>query len=339
MFSGPSEWSISLAKWGGSFEAVAAGAQGLSSDHPAEEDRLSRWDFFILTTAKTCVASFWCNSPFVFCLFLCSCRREHERHVRADRFSCPCHPTQLAGPQPLCRAQRPELQSGGWSHGCAGRDGSAAEGWERTVSHYHGCTVSVCRQMMSNASQPRIRGKKKKRTVDCPYNLSSVGTPMANLPHFPLAVLLCSRWDSGRAFVLWPGAQQQPSGNGLRRLRELPAPSAIDYRGWTPISYPAFALLFHPPLSSQSDWHPRRTSGLHYYECVAYVSFLADCHREFLINLPNSRRGVTVFSAGNSALCLSTFKPYTVGLQLSTDFLTGYLTDNSCFLIGQLDKI
>lgn len=175
--------------------------------------------------------------------------------------------------------------------------------------------------------------------MDCPYNLSSVGTAMANLPHFPLAVLLCSRWDSGRAFVLWPGAQQQPSGNGLRRLRELPAPSAIDYRGWTPISYPAFALLFHPPLSSQSDWHPRRTSGLHYYECVAYVSFLADCHREFLINLPNSRRGVTVFSAGNSALCLSTFKPYTVGLQLSTDFLTGYLTDNSCFLIGQLDKI
>lgn len=165
VFSGPSEWSISVAEWGGSFEAVAAGAQGLSSDHSAEEDRLSRWDFFILTTVKMCVASFWCNSLFVFCLFLCSCRREHERHIRAYRFSCPCHPTQLVGPQPLCRPKWPELQSSSWSHGCAGRDGSAAEGWERTVSHYHGCTVSVCRQMMSNASQPRIRGKKEQWTV------------------------------------------------------------------------------------------------------------------------------------------------------------------------------
>lgn len=191
---------------------------------------------------------------FVFCLFLCSCRREHERHIRAYRFSCPCNPTQLVGPQPLFRAKRPELKSGSWGHGCAGRDGSAAEGWERTISHYHGCAVSVCRQMMSNASQPRIgatRGKKEQWTG---LSLSSLGTLMANLPHFPLAVLLCSLWDSGRAIVLWPGAQQQPSENGLRRLRELPVHFAIDYRGWTPISHPAFSLHFHSQLPSQSDW-------------------------------------------------------------------------------------
>lgn len=90
--------------------------------------------------------------------------------------------------------------------------------------------------------------------MDCPFNLSSLGTPMADLTHFPLAVLLCFLWDSGRAVVLFPGAQQQPSGNGLRRLRELPAHFAIDYRGWTPISHPAFSLPFHAQLSSQSDW-------------------------------------------------------------------------------------
>lgn len=56
VFSRLSEWSISVAEWGGSFEAVAAGPQGLSSDHPAEEDRLSRWDFFNETTVKMCVA-------------------------------------------------------------------------------------------------------------------------------------------------------------------------------------------------------------------------------------------------------------------------------------------
>lgn len=151
MFSGPSEWSISVAEWGGSFEAAAAGAQGLSSDHPTEEDCLSRWGFFNVTTVKMCVASFLCNSLFVFCLFLCSCRREHERHIRAYRFSCPCNPTQLVGPKPLFRAKRPELKSSSWGHSCAGGDGPAAEGWERTISHYHGCTVSVCRQMMSNA--------------------------------------------------------------------------------------------------------------------------------------------------------------------------------------------
>lgn len=85
-------------------------------------------------------------------------------------------------------------------------------------------------------------------------SLSSLGTLMANLPHFPLAVLLCSLWDSGRAIVLWPGAQQQPSENGLRHLRELPVHFAIDYRGWTPISHPAFSLHFHSQLPSQSDW-------------------------------------------------------------------------------------
>lgn len=58
VFSGPSEWSISVAEWGGSFEAVAAGAQGLSSDHPTEEDRLSRWDLFNVTPVKMCVLFF-----------------------------------------------------------------------------------------------------------------------------------------------------------------------------------------------------------------------------------------------------------------------------------------
>lgn len=165
VFSGPSEWSISVAEWGGSFEAVAAGAQGLSSDQPPEEGCLSRWDSFKVTTVKMRVAYFLCNSLFGFCLFRCSCRRQHERHIRADRFSCTCHPTQLVGPQPLFRAKRPELKSGSWGHGCAGKDGSPAEGWEWTISHYHGCTVSVCRQMMSNASQVRIRGKKEQWTV------------------------------------------------------------------------------------------------------------------------------------------------------------------------------
>lgn len=209
VFSGPSEWSISVAEWGGSFEAVAAGAQGLSSDQPTEEDRLSRWDFFNLTTVKMCVTSFWCNRPLVFRLLLRSRRREHERHIRAHRFSRSCNPTQLVGPQPLCRAKRPELQSSSWSHGCAGRDGSAAEGWEWTVSHYHGCTVSVCRQMMSNASQPRIRGKK--RTVDCPYNLSSVGTPRwLTYPIFP--------WQCSSALAETPVA---PSCCGLELSSSL----------------------------------------------------------------------------------------------------------------------
>lgn len=44
--------------------------------------------------------------------------------------------------------------------------------------------------------------------------------------------------------MLWPGAQQQPSGNGLRLLRELPVHFAIDYRGWTPIPLP----LVPPPV-------------------------------------------------------------------------------------------
>lgn len=117
-------------------------------------------------------AYFLCNSLFVFCLFLCSCRREHERYIRAYWFSCSCHPTQLFGPQPLFGAKRPELKSGSWGHGCAGRDGSAAEGWGRNISHYHGCTVPVRRQMMSNASQPRIassRGKTEQWTVPTPY--------------------------------------------------------------------------------------------------------------------------------------------------------------------------
>lgn len=153
---------------------------------------------------------------------------------------------------------------------------------------------------------------------------------MANLPHFPLAVLLCSLWDSGRAIVLWPGAQQQPSGNGLRRLRELPAHFAIDYRGWTPISHPAFSLHFHAQLSSQSDW---LLAGLQ--DCITtsalltWTSLRTTIHHEFLINLPNSRRGFTVFSAQNSALCLPTFKPYTAGLRLSTVSIIGYSTDNS----------
>ncbi|KAM7404662.1 hypothetical protein PAMP_011989 [Pampus punctatissimus] len=55
--------------------------------------------------------------------------------------------------------------------------------------------------------------------------------------------------SSPRAIMLWPGAQQQPSGNGLRLLRELPVHFAIDYRGWTPTSPPSFLLCASPLIS------------------------------------------------------------------------------------------
>lgn len=127
-------------------------------------------------------------------------------------------------------------------------------------------------------------------------------------------------WSSAAAFWEWTETSERASCSLCHRLQGLDSNLLSCFRSTLPPSAVLTVRLA-----------PRRTSGLHYYECVAYVSFLADCHREFLINLPNSRWGVTVFSAGNSALCLSTFKPYTVGLQLSTVFLIGYLTDNSFF--------
>lgn len=39
----PAEWSVFAAERGGSSEAAAAGPQGLSCDHPPEEERLPRW--------------------------------------------------------------------------------------------------------------------------------------------------------------------------------------------------------------------------------------------------------------------------------------------------------
>lgn len=47
-FSVLSEWGFSFAERGGSFEAAAPGPQGLSCDHPAEENCLPRWTLQIL---------------------------------------------------------------------------------------------------------------------------------------------------------------------------------------------------------------------------------------------------------------------------------------------------
>lgn len=80
-------------------------------------------------------------------------------------------------------------------------------------------------------------------------------------PHPPFVVLLCSLWPSCRAIMLWPGAQQQPSGNGLRLLRELPVHFAIDYRGWTPTSHPRFSSVL-PPLISPHPQSKQLFTGL-----------------------------------------------------------------------------
>lgn len=68
--------------------------------------------------------------------------------------------------------------------------------------------------------------------------------------------------------MLWPGAQQQPSGNGPRLLRELPVHFAIDYRGWTPPSHPHFFPLVLPCSSLP------QSEGLHV--CMA-LSVLPNC--------------------------------------------------------------
>ncbi|KAG7220711.1 hypothetical protein INR49_017825 [Caranx melampygus] len=80
--------------------------------------------------------------------------------------------------------------------------------------------------------------------------------------------------------MLWPGAQQQPSGNGLRLLRELPVNFAIDYRGWTPppnLPSPHHPVsLYAPPphLSSPSvEMTLHWTVGLHRSECTAVMNF------------------------------------------------------------------
>lgn len=65
-----------------------------------------------------------------------------------------------------------------------------------------------------------------------------------------LILLTCSESSCG-AMTLWPGAQQQPSGNGLRLLKELPVHYATNYRGWTPVSPSLLVFLLIP---SQSVW-------------------------------------------------------------------------------------
>lgn len=78
--------------------------------------------------------------------------------------------------------------------------------------------------------------------------------------------------------MLWPGAQQQqqPSGNGLRLLRELPVHFAIDYRGWTPTSHPRFSLCASPLISPcpQVKTTLHWTVGLHRSEHTAVMNFL-----------------------------------------------------------------
>lgn len=125
-------------------------------------------------------------------------------------------------------------------------------------------------------------------------------------------------WSSAAAFWEWTETFERASCSLCHRLQGLDSNLPSCFLSTLPRSAVLTVRLT-----------PRRTSRLHYYDCAAYVNFLANYHRVFLINLPNSRRGFTMFSAGNSALCLSTFKPYTVGLQLSTVFVIGYSTDNS----------
>lgn len=86
---------------------------------------------------------------------------------------------------------------------------------------------------------------------------------------FPTSLPLCSFLPSCGAIMLWPGAQQQPSGNGLRLLRELPVHFAIDYRGWTPIPLP----LVPPCASLFISAHPqskRLFTGLS--DCIKYTA-------------------------------------------------------------------
>lgn len=97
-------------------------------------------------------------------------------------------------------------------------------------------------------SSPRV--KKEQSTHNLPPNFFSLEV-YSRFPGFPF--FLCCLLPSCGAITLWPGAQQQPSGNGLRLLRELPVHFAIDYRGWTPIPLPPptqFPLCLRAYLSS-----------------------------------------------------------------------------------------
>lgn len=49
-----------------------------------------------------------------------------------------------------------------------------------------------------------------------PFDFSNLEIQIANLPLPPWSVLPCSLWPACRAIMLWPGAQQQTSGNGPR---------------------------------------------------------------------------------------------------------------------------
>lgn len=70
---------------------------------------------------------------------------------------------------------------------------------------------------------------------------------------FPLPAFLLPLCASSGAILLGPGAQQQPSGNGLRLLRELPVHFAIDYRGWTPTSHSPIPPSPHSSLLTLSQ--------------------------------------------------------------------------------------
>lgn len=90
----------------------------------------------------------------------------------------------------------------------------------------------------------------------------------------PFPVLPCVLCPACGAIMLWPGAQQQPSGNGLTLLRELPVHFAIDYRGWTPTS-PHLFPCFPTHLSSPSiKMTLLQTVGLHRYEYTAIMNLL-----------------------------------------------------------------
>lgn len=167
------------------------------------------------------VCRFWCNSLFVLCPFASVAAEENMKDT-SEPTGSPAPVIQHSSLAPSPSAGQNGLSSRAAAEAMAvlagmGQQQRAESGPSHIIMAAQ--SQSAARWWaMPHSLESGVKKKKKKRTVDCPYNLSSVGTPMANLPRFPLAVLLCSRWDSGRAIALRPGAQQQPSGNGLRRL-------------------------------------------------------------------------------------------------------------------------
>lgn len=179
-----------------------------------------------------------------FSFSIYSCRREHERRLRAYRFPCPGDSAQFFGAQPLCRAQWPEFKGSSRGHGyvCAGRNGPAAEGWERILSHYHGCTVSIGCQMMSDASMAQTwlvtQGVEKTPTFP---NLK-VWISHLLLPPLLFLTLLWSHhavaWSSAAAFWEWTETFDGASCSLCHRLQGLDSNNPL----------PLFAPV--PPCSS-----------------------------------------------------------------------------------------